>query len=132
MFDGGTTPLTFQVGAAIAQYVFVTFDGTVVAAAADGADADGITLEAVTAAEFTNGKRAVAVLPLEGGGVAPVRAAASTAIAAGNLVASAANGEAKVAAAGDAILGKAMDAAGSDADQEIIRVLISKAPRLQV
>lgn len=131
MFVENVKSLTFQVGAAIAQYVFVKFNssGQIVVTAA-GEDAIGVTLEGVTSTEFTNGKRAVPVAMIQSGGICPVRAAASTAIAVGDVISSAAAGEAKPTATTNARLGVAMEVAGSDADQELVAVLFDKAARL--
>jgi len=131
MFIENVKSLTFQVGAAIAQYVFVTFNssGQIVAAAA-GADAIGVTLEGVTAAEFTAGKRAVPVAMIQSGGKCPVRAVASTAIAVGDVISSAANGEAAPTATTRARLGVAVEVAGNDADQELVVIIFDKGARL--
>lgn len=127
-------PVSMPIGGAIAQGIFVVVNASgQVAAAGDGADAVGVTLEAVTAAQYDsgNGQVTVPVALIQAGGKVPVRAAASTAIAVGDRVASGANGEVIPAAVGDAVLGVALEAAGSDADQEEITVLLDKAARLQ-
>lgn len=122
--------VTLPIAAAIAQHVFVTVDGSSNAvAAADGSDAVGVSLEGATAQEVTDGKASIPVALVQAGGKVKVRVAASTAIAVGANVASGANGEAITAATGDAILGVALEAAGSDADQEVITVLLNKASR---
>ena len=125
-------PLSMPIGGAIAQYIFVTINtsGQVIASG-DGLDAVGVTLEAVSAAQYDSGdgQTTVSIAMTQGGGKVPVRAAATTAVAIGDAVASAASGELKPAATGDAILGVALAVAGVDADQEIITILLNKASR---
>ena len=126
--------LTLPIGGAIAKGIFVTVNSSGQAvAAADGADAVGVTLEEVTTALYDsgNGQVTVPVALVQAGGVVPVKVTASTAIAVGAFVASGAGGTAIVAATGDAIIGVALEPAGSDADQEIIAVLLHQAARLQ-
>lgn len=131
-YQGSGVPETFPVGAAIAQFIFVTIEattGNVVPCAADG-DAIGVTLEACTAAEFTAGKRAVAVALLQAGGKLRVKVAASTAVAVGDIVGSGANGELVPTNAAMARLGVALQACSNDAAQEIITILADKAARV--
>lgn len=131
MFLENVKPLTFQVGAAIAQYVFVKFNSSgVIVVTGAGEDAIGVTLEGVTSTEFTAGKRAVSVAMIQSGGKCPVRAAASTAIAVGDIISSAANGEAKPTATTNARLGVAVEVAGNDADQELVGIIFDKGARL--
>lgn len=123
--------LTFPVGAALAQNVFVKLDSSGNAVVAgDGEDAMGVTLEGVSSTEFTNGKRTCSVAMISGGGRVMVRAKASTAIAIGDRIASEANGEAGPAVSTNNILGWAESVAGNDADQELVQVLLDKAARL--
>lgn len=124
--------ITMPIGGAIAQAIFVVVNSSgQVAAAGDGTDAIGVTLEAVTTAQYDsgNGQVTVTVALIQAGGKVPVRVVASTAIAIGDRIASAAAGEAKVSATGDAELGWALEVAGSDADQEEITILLDKSSR---
>lgn len=131
MFYEGPEPSTFPVGAAIAQYVFVKVNssGQVVVTGA-GEDAIGVTLEGVSSQEFTDGKRTVPVALIQKGGKCPVKAKASSAIAVGDVISSAANGEAVATLTTNARLGIALEVANVNAAQEIITILFDKAARL--
>lgn len=129
-FFEATKEVTLPIGGAIAQYIFVTVNTSgQAAAAANGADAVGITLEAVTTAQYDsgNGQVTVPIALVQAGGKAPVRMTASSAIAVGDLVASDTAGTAIEAATGDAIIGICLEAAGVDADQEVITILMHQA-----
>lgn len=124
-------PETFPIGAAIAQYVFVKFNSSgVIVVTGAGEDAIGVTLEGCTAAEFTAGKRAVPVALLQAGGKVQVRVKASSAVAVGDIISSAAAGEAVATLTTNARLGVAMEAASNNAAQEIITIIADKGARL--
>jgi len=118
--------ITMPIGGAIEANIFVTVNGSgQVVAAANGANAIGVTLEAVTAGQYDSGAGQTTVpVAVNQGAKVKVKAQASVAIAVGALVASDTAGYAITAATGDAILGVALEAAGNDADQEIITVLL--------
>lgn len=125
-------PVTFPIGGAIGANIFVKLNSSgQVEAAGQGEDAIGVTLEGVTTAQYDsgNGQVTVSVALIQAGGKVPVKAEASTAITVGATVTPGANGGAEPAASGDAQLGYALEAAGSDADQEEITVLLDKAAR---
>ena len=105
--------LTLPIGGAIAQYRFVTINssGQAAAASAVGNDVVGITLEGVTAAEFTAGQVVIPVGVPDGG---ITEAVASEVIAAGNPIGPATDGRARHAdTAGDRIIGYALTAAAA-------------------
>lgn len=131
-FTERANAMTFPVGAALGANLFVILNSSgQVAAAGAGGDAVGVTAEAVSAQEFTDGKVVTSVVGGEFIKV-KVQAAASTAILVGEAVASDASGNVVPTGVGDSVLGIALEAAGSDADQELITVLLSKEARLEV
>ena len=107
---GSAISVTFA--AAIAQAVFVQIDATSGAgevSAAGGDIAIGITLEEITAADFTAGKTTVAVQEITGGGRARILLAEIVTI--GDAITSDASGEAVLAdTTGDITLGYAASA----------------------
>ena len=126
--------ITMPIGGAILANIFVIVNSSGEAVASgNGGDAIGVTSEAVTVALYDagNGQVTVPVIVNQGCKV-KVQVTASTAIAVGAAVASDANGTCIPAAIGDAILGYALEAAASDADQEVITVLLTKAARVGV
>lgn len=134
-FQESATGATFPIGGALAANLFVVINASgQVAAATDGAQAIGVTLEGVTAGEYDSGdgQTTISVALLHAGGKVPVEAAATTAISIGDAIASDANGNAIPAATGDAVLGYALQAAGVDADQEVITVLLAPEAKLQL
>jgi len=118
--------VSFPIGGAILKDIFVVINtsGQVVAAA-NGAAAIGVTLEAVTAAQYDSGdgQVTVPVALIQKGGKCAVQMTATSAIAVGDLVASDTAGTAIEAATADTILGVCLEAAGVDADQEVITIL---------
>jgi len=122
---------TFPVAGAIAQYICVTINtsGQVVAAAV-GADAIGVTAEGVTAAEFTAGKKVVPVALIAKGGKFPIRVSATLAVAIGDVVSVVSAGEIGPTATTRSRIGIALQAAGVDADQEVITVLLDKGAKV--
>ncbi len=117
--------VTMPVGAAIAQAIFVVVDAAgEIVAAGNGAQAIGVTLEGVTAQEFTDGKAVVSIAMITAGGKSRVKAAAA-AITRGDNVASDAAGNMVTAATGDAVLGIALEASAA-ATQELITTLLGK------
>jgi len=109
-----TQSISLTSGAAVTQSRFVTLaaDGQVDHTAAAG-DADGVALSGATAA----GSR-ISVAQLDG---AKLEVEAGEAIAVGDLIGSGANGQARTAVSGDAILGKALSVAA--AAGEIITII---------
>lgn len=115
--------ITMEVGAAIGGNLCVvqTAARTIGLAGAQ-ADPLGVTLEEVTAADFTNGKREIAVAMIGNGGRCGL--IASAAIASGAAVGCAANGQIRTAVTGDTIIGRAEEAAG--AAGQLITVAIDR------
>lgn len=132
-FQEALRTVTMPIGAAIARGIFVTVNtsGQVVAAA-NGADAVGVTLEAVTTAQYNGGlgQTTVPIALIQAGGKAIVVAQASVAIAVGDRISCDTGGFAILAAAGDSQLGVALEAASNDAAQEEITILLDKTSRL--
>lgn len=124
--------VTMPIGGAIAANIFVTVNGSgQVVAAAAGADAIGVTAEAVTTLQYDSGNGQVTVpVVINQGAKMKVKALATHAIAIGANIAAGTGGFAQTAASTNAILGVALSVAGVDADQEVITVLLSKAARL--
>jgi len=126
-FTEAVEAVSFPIGGAIAQNIFVVVNASgQVAASANGAAAIGVTLEAVTAAQYNSGagQVTVSVALVQKGGKVPVQVTASSAVAVGDDVASDASGTAITAAVADTILGVCLEAAGVDADQEVITILL--------
>ena len=111
MSQKNTCPITLTANdtADVQSARFVVLTGGRVTIAGDGADAIGVSSTSYDQSEVAkgNGTKAIGVITNPG---CQVEVIASGAIAAGAEIASSADGRAKVAAAGDAILGFAVNA----------------------
>ena len=111
MSQQNTMPITLTANdtADVASARFVVLTGGRVVQAGDGADAIGVSSTSYDQSEVAagNGTKAIGVITNPG---SVIEVTSSAAIAAGAEIASSADGRAKVAASGDAILGVAKTA----------------------